>query len=107
VLITGCRYGKPHGELRQWGVTDWVCGAAMFVRRSFFESVAGFDEQFVMYFEETDLIRRAQLAGGRCQSIDLPIEHASPLWDPPEDVRYKHYWFDESARRFYAKWRHR
>lgn len=104
VVITGCRFGKPDRELKIWGVEDWVCGAAFFVRRDFWEQQDGFDERFVMYFEETDLIRRAQEAGVKVKSIDLPIHHESPTWDPPEDVVYKNKHFERSGRLFHKKW---
>jgi GT2 family glycosyltransferase len=103
-VITGCRYGKADRELHIWGVTDWVCGAAMFVRRSWFAGVGGFDTQFVWGWEETDLIRQAQAQGLRCQSIDLPIEHSSPAEDNNTDAAYKRAHFQQGAQRFYRKW---
>jgi GT2 family glycosyltransferase len=104
VVITGCRYGKPQPELTNWGVQDWVCGAAMFVSRSWFTTVGGFDTQFVWGWEETDLIRQAESQKLLCRSIVLPIKHASPTENSPKDTRYKQYHFDRGAQRFYSKW---
>lgn len=104
VVVTGCRFGKPQTEIRSWGCRDWVCGAALFVRRSWWESVGGFDEQFVWGWEETDLVRRAESAGLHVRSIELPIRHASPAHDTPEDAEYKRRHFEEGARRFRSKW---
>lgn len=41
----------------------WVLGAAFAVRRTAFEEVGGFDESFVMYFEEVDLCWRLRARG--------------------------------------------
>jgi GT2 family glycosyltransferase len=104
VVITGCRFGKPQAELNNWGVRDWVCGAAMFVSRPWFTSVGGFDTQFVWGWEETDLIRQAEAQSLRCRSIPLPIQHASPLHNSERDVRYKQHHFTRGSQRFYNKW---
>lgn len=104
IVITGCRFGKPQHELRVWGVKDWVCGAALFVERDWFEEVGGFDERFVWGWEETDLIRRAEVQGRLCRSTKLPIHHVSPSDDTPEDIRYKHHYFDQGQVEFYRKW---
>lgn len=103
-VIAGCRFDKPAGELRQWGVRDWVCGAAMFVWRPWFEAVGGFDEQFTWSWEETDLIRQAESQGLECRSIGLPIRHASPARNSDEDERYKRTHFERGSLRYFRKW---
>lgn len=42
---------------------DWLAGASMMLRRQVLEQVGMFDETFFLYFEETDLCRRAKMAG--------------------------------------------
>ena len=42
---------------------DWVIGAAMMVRTSLLERLAGFDEGYFMYLEDTDLCWRARKMG--------------------------------------------
>ncbi len=42
---------------------DIVLGAAFVMRRNLFEEVGGFDEQFFMYFEESDLCQRVRDRG--------------------------------------------
>ncbi|MCX8029420.1 MAG: glycosyltransferase family 2 protein [Brevinematales bacterium] len=42
---------------------DYVIGADLFIGRSLFENIGGFDEQFFMYFEEADLQIRVKRLG--------------------------------------------
>lgn len=105
-VITGNRYRKPDRELREWGVTDWVCGACFFVRRDWFTEKGGFDETYVWAWEETDLIRQAESEGKRVVSTALPIFHQSPTIEPPEDSRYKREHFGAGREYFYRKWAH-
>lgn len=103
VVITGSSFAKPRSHIERWGVRDWVCGAALFVRRSFFDSVGGFDEQFVWAWEETDLCRRAEALGLRvcAQDGQLPFEHHSQ----GNNTHYKRLHFANGARRYRDKWR--
>jgi GT2 family glycosyltransferase len=42
---------------------DWLLGACLFIRKTDFEKVGGFDEYFFMYMEDIDLCRRLTLTG--------------------------------------------
>jgi GT2 family glycosyltransferase len=54
----------------------WVSGAALFVRREAFVELAGFDENFFMYFEDIDLCQRAQKAGWQvCYFPQFRVKH--------------------------------
>jgi GT2 family glycosyltransferase len=44
---------------------DWVSGACMIVRRATLERILPLDERFFLYFEDTDLCRRARETGWR------------------------------------------
>ncbi len=42
---------------------DWLLGSFLFCRASIFKKIGLFDERFFMYFEDTDLCRRAHKEG--------------------------------------------
>lgn len=44
---------------------DWLLGACLMMRKSMLEKIGFFDERFFLYFEDTDLCRRAWQAGYR------------------------------------------
>lgn len=104
IPVTGCRFNKPDSHLKEWGVRDWVCGAAFFTRRRHFELLGGFDEGFVWSFEETDFIRRTEGLGLRVVPTKLPLAHSSPLDDSPEDTAYKEKYFALAKQRYKEKW---
>jgi len=51
-------------------VVDFVSGASMFVRAEIYRQLSGLDEDYFLYFEETDFALRAQRLGWR--TILLP-----------------------------------
>jgi len=54
-----------------------ACGAAFAVRRTVFEELEGFDEDFFMVYEDVDLSYRARLRGWRVvYAHDAIVEHA-------------------------------
>ena len=44
-------------------VVDWLAGASLMMRQSVLDEIGLFDETFFLYFEETDLCKRAYNAG--------------------------------------------
>lgn len=77
-LLFGRIRGVRERLLRTWShdrvrAVDWVVGAAFAVRRSAFEAIGGFDEQYFMYSEEVDLCRRLQDAGHTVEFAPLTV----------------------------------
>ncbi|MDB4974764.1 MAG: glycosyl transferase family 2 [Myxococcaceae bacterium] len=103
---------KEHSVARELGDSpeqvDWLSGASIMVRREMLESIGGFDETYFLYFEETDLCRRAKEAGwevwyvpeSRVMHIRGQSTGVTALDTKPQ--RLPRYWF-ESRRRYYAK----
>jgi GT2 family glycosyltransferase len=116
-LATGLQLGLATRVLQPWVVAkhmspvpqpiDWVAGASMMIRRAVLDSIGGLDENYFLYFEETDFCFRAERAGFSTwyvpesrvmhiagQSTKLTERNAAPK-------RLPVYWF-ESRRRYFA-----
>lgn len=81
---------------------DWLAGASMIIRREVLEQVGLFDETFFLYFEETDLCRRARLAGwSTWYVVESRVTHAGHASTGLKDKSkpMPRYWFD--SRRYY------
>ena len=84
---------------------DWVSGAAMILRSEMLETVDLFDEGFFLYYEETDLCRRAVSAGWQVWFVpgSRVVHHegsSTGIRNP--NRRRPRYWY-ESRRRFFVK----
>ncbi|MCB9634255.1 MAG: glycosyltransferase family 2 protein [Sandaracinus sp.] len=100
--------------LRQWVVpmgipdatteVDWLAGASMAMRVSMLEEIGLFDETFFLYFEETDLCRRAANAGWKTLYVrDSHVAHVgSASTGMKEWRRIPGYWLD-SRRHYFQK----
>ena len=70
-------HGQPAACFRTAGEVFGACGAAFMIRRSVFEELGGFDEDFFLVYEDVDLSYRAQLRGHRCLYVpDALVCHA-------------------------------
>lgn len=81
---------------------DWLAGASMMIRRQVLEEVGLFDETFFLYFEETDLCRRARQAGwSTWYVVESKVAHVGHASTGLKDLRrpMPRYWFD--SRRYY------
>lgn len=57
------RYWLKDWDKRSLREVDVVSGTAFMIRRSIFEKIGGFDENFFLYFEEFDLCKRVKEEG--------------------------------------------
>jgi GT2 family glycosyltransferase len=87
---------------------DWVGGAAMMIRREVFEKIGLMDEDYFIYYEETDFCLRARRAGWTSwyvpQSVVIHLEGQSTGVSDPKKTpkRRPQYWFD-SRRHYFVK----
>ncbi len=81
---------------------DWVTGASCAYRRQLLQEIGLFDENFFLYFEETDLCRRAALAGWERWFVrEATVRHEQGASTGITDTAKPtpRYWFD--SRRYY------
>lgn len=78
------------------GPVDWLAGASMMLREEVIRTVGIFDETFFLYFEETDLCRRAAEAGWPTHFVrESRVEHIGSVSTGMKTwKRVPGYWFD-------------
>lgn len=81
---------------------DWTAGASLMIRRPVIDEIGGFDEGFFLYFEETDLCRRAAQAGWRTHYVpDSRVAHVgSASTGMQQWQRTPAYWFQSRSHYF-------
>lgn len=116
-FLQGLQLSVLYRLMRRWEVprqmdatreqaVDWVSGASMLIRPALLEAMGGFDEQYFLYFEETDFCRRAWQAGFQTWYVPASrVMHigggVTELEQIPALKRLPGYWF-ESRRRYFA-----
>jgi len=101
------RHVVPRVMPRQLARVDWVAGASMMMRASLVQRLGGFDEGFFLYYEETDLCRRAAQLGYETwyqpESRVMHIAGCSTQLTKRNErpPRLPAYWF-ESRRRYFV-----
>jgi N-acetylglucosaminyl-diphospho-decaprenol L-rhamnosyltransferase len=116
-LDAGLQWGVVSRLLKRWVVArvmtktaqpvDWICGASMMIRPGVLTSIGGLDENYFLYFEETDFCRRARLAGHSTWYVpESRVMHimgqSTSVTDTRQGLRrLPSYWF-ESRRRYYV-----
>ena len=75
---------------------DWLAGASLMMRQSVLDEIGIFDEVFFLYFEETDLCRRAHLAGHHTDFVPASkVMHIGSVSTGMKGWgRVPGYWFD-------------
>ena len=83
---------------------DWVAGASVMLRTDMLDQIGLFDETFFLYFEETDLCRRAAKAGWEGWYVPQArvVHIGSVSTGMKEWERMPPYWYD-SRRHYFVK----
>ncbi len=83
---------------------DWVSAAALFLPKSLFQKLNGFDEGFFLYFEDVDMCLRAKEQDADIHLHDQfsLVHHGGKSFTSNEQQKQ---FFHNSQRRYYAKHR--
>jgi N-acetylglucosaminyl-diphospho-decaprenol L-rhamnosyltransferase len=83
---------------------DWLAGASVMMRRTVLDRIGLFDEAFFLYYEETDLCRRAAMAGwAMVYVVESRVMHIGSVSTGMKDWRrVPDYWF-RSRRHYFEK----
>lgn len=81
---------------------DWSAAASMVMRREVLDQIGAFDETFFLYFEETDLCRRAARAGWQTHYVwDSVVTHiGSASTGMKAWAKVPDYWYDSRQHYF-------
>lgn len=81
---------------------DFCSGCFIMIRTEIFKKLRGFDERFIMYFEDADLTRRAQCYGKTVLNPDFCATHA---WERASAKRFKYLCIHvDSMVKYFKKW---
>jgi len=101
VAITGARLFNNEGIEYPTLKTGRAVGCCFAVRRKIFEEMGGFDENFFLFFEETDFCDRVITAGYKVIRSEAMITHYHPHFPPFAPELQKHW--DKSEQYFNKK----
>jgi GT2 family glycosyltransferase len=96
--------GEPNrpGFYDEEKIVHWIQGSCFLVKRTIFQQIGGFDEQFFVYGEEIDFCHRVRKAGFNVLYSPVPIYHWRRGSQIPRQERLK--LRKRSARLLKAKW---
>ena len=116
-MLQGMELGPLMRLFKDWTVAqtmtkvpqpiDWICGASMLIRPAVLDSIGGLDENYFLYYEETDFCYRAKKAGFATWYVpESRVMHIMGQSTTVTDTtkgpkRFPAYWF-ESRRRYFA-----
>lgn len=98
------KYSVPMGIPDKTRTVDWLAGASMLIKHRVLDEVGLFDENYFLYFEETDLCFRAKKHGWSTVYVrDSKVKHIGSVSTGRNSWgRVPGYWLD-SRRHFFIK----
>jgi GT2 family glycosyltransferase len=117
-LDSSLRFAPVSKLLTRWKVapkiendaslTDWVAGASMMIRSEILEEVGLMDEDYFLYFEETDFCLQAKRKGWECwyvpssRVVHFVGQSTGVISGDTKRARRPRYWF-ASRQRYFTK----
>lgn len=101
VVVAGARLYNLDNEEYPTAEKDSAIGCCMAVRRSIFDELGGFDENFFLFFEEVDFCKRVREAGYKVVRSEAKLIHTHPHFFPLSPELQKHW--DKSEKYFKEK----
>ncbi|OGC87695.1 MAG: hypothetical protein A2142_09160 [candidate division Zixibacteria bacterium RBG_16_48_11] len=87
------------------GYVDWLSGACLLVRRKALEKVGGFDPNFFLYYEDSELCLRLAKAGFRCYYFPAAETEHSLAQSTEKTPWTKEFRSRQSQLYYYWKWK--
>jgi N-acetylglucosaminyl-diphospho-decaprenol L-rhamnosyltransferase len=95
-------YWLRHRPVDQPQQVEVVPGTAFMIRTSIFKQIGGFDEQFFIYFEESDLCRRVVELGYECWL--LPSAKVKHIWHAATQASHYKQIYKQSRYKYFKKY---
>lgn len=105
------KHRVPVESIDETAAVDWIAGASLMMRQDVLDQIGLFDETFFLYFEETDLCRRAHQAGHDIvfvrESVVMHLGSVSTgmkTWQKTPEYWFhsRFYYFSKNHGRLYA-----
>lgn len=96
------RYYMSYLDEEEINPIEMISGAYMFLRRTTLEKVGALDEQFFMYWEDSDLSYRILKSGAKNYYLPYTIFHYKGESSVKSRLRYR-YWLYSSLEKFFKK----
>ena len=96
------RYYMSYLDENEINPIEMISGAYMFLRRRTLEKVGALDEQFFMYWEDSDLSYRILKSGAKNFYLPYTIFHYKGESSVKSRLRYR-YWLYSSLEKFFKK----
>ena len=95
-------YYMSYLDKEQVNAIEMVSGACMFIRKSILDKIGFLDEDFFMYWEDSDLSYRILRSGHKNYYLPHPIFHYKGESSIKSKLRYR-YWLYSSLQIFFKK----